>query len=439
MLRILFATLLLATAFGSRADGDPLAEALKIAAARNQPVLLDFHAPWCYSCYYMKKTVLTGPEWAKVERDTVVLDLDADSPEGAAIKDRYAVKALPNYVVINAKGEELGRINAERTRAQFYPELATILKRNTTLDDLRRIAATSGPKALPATRTVLATYLARNEAQAGLDWFAALPAALQGAAQKDSVVQRGLARLQLRAAAKNKRPEACLAAAHLALAGKLDCESPYDLDTALECTAPEAKATDASGQRGLFLTAQAPRFEKLLTGTVLAKKQGCADARSALFALADLYEAQGNTAARAATLQKGIRYFAPRIAKSLKADRNAADNLRVLYDAAGDTAQLDALLEQLVIAYPDDYVYANRYARVLAARSEHEKAVVWFAKAAEKAYGVNRLKNAQARVQSLLALQRSDEARQAAAEALKANGPWFPEESAKLKSLLPAA
>ena len=172
---------------------------------------------------------------------------------------------------------------------------------------------------------------------------------------------------------------------------------------------------------------------------MLGKTQGCADARSAVFALADVYEAQGNTAARAATFKKGIAFFEPKIAKSAKADRNAADNLRVFYDAAGETAKLDALLEKLVAAYPEDYVYANRYARVLAARGEHEKALPWFAKASEKAYGINRLKNAQARVQSLLALKREDEARVAAAEALKANGPWFPEESAKLKALLPSA
>jgi hypothetical protein len=55
------------------------------------------------------------------------------------------------------------------------------------------------------------------------------------------------------------------------------------------------------------------------------------------------------------------------------------------------------------------------------------------------AYGINRLKNAQARVASLKALNRTDEARQVVAETLKANGPWFPEEAAKLKALLSAA
>ena len=426
--RILLAAALLGAALSARAE-DALSTALAEAKARQQPVLLDFHAPWCYSCYFMKKNVLTGAEWSKVERETVVLSLDADSPEGAAIKERYAVKALPSYVVVNASGDELGRISAERTRAQFYPELAAILKRNTTLDALRTAAAGGGPAALAATRSVLATYLARNEAQAGLDWYATL-----ASPATDAGVQRSLARLQLKASAKTKQPEACLAAAEKALTGELDCESSYDLDTVLECTQPQA-----SDHRRGFLAVQAPRFEQLLTRRVLTKKQACADARSAVFALADLYEMQGDTAARQKVLQRGIAYFAPKVAKSVKADRNAADNLRVFYEAAGDIAQRDALLEKLVAAYPEDYVYANRYARALAARGDHAKALPLFVQAAGKAYGINRLRNAQEQIKSLLALSRADEARQIAAETLKANGPWFPEEAAKLKSLLPAA
>ncbi len=435
-MRHLLVIALLLGSFGAvHASGGTLDDALAEARTKQLPVLLDFHAPWCYSCYFMRKNVLTGGEWKQVERGTVVVEVDADSPEGAAIKEQFAVKALPSYVVLNAEGAELGRISAERTRAQFYAELAAITARNTSLDALRLEAAGGGKRSVSATRMVLGAHLARNEGQQGLDWFATLPPAVQAdAIRRGDQLPRTLARLQLKAAAKVKQPEACLAAAEKALTGALDCESPYDLDAALACTANEA-----SDHRRGFLAAQAPRFETLLSRTVLARKQGCADARSAVFALADLYQMQGDAAAKAAVYQKGIGYFTPKIAGNIRADRNAADNLRVFYEAAAENAKLDALLEKLTAAYPEDYVYANRYARVLAARGEHAQALPWFARAAEKAYGINRLKNAQARVQSLLALKQSDEARQAAAEALKANGPWFPDEAAKLKALLPAA
>lgn len=434
-MRSLFIAVLLALGNTiAQADTRLLDHALSDARAKQAPVLLDFHAPWCYSCYFMKKNVLNGPEWARVERTAVVVQVDADSPEGAALKAQFAVKALPSYVVLNAEGQELGRIHAERTRQQFYSELSAITSRNTTVDVLRAKAAAGGKGSLAATRSVLGGYLARHEAQAGLNWFAALPLVVQSPASNDAAVQRTLSRLALKNAKETQQPEACLLAANQALSGSLDCESAYDLDNALSCTEAGVDAL-----RQTFLAAQTPRFDQQLSTTVLGRKQGCADARSIVFALADAYAAQGNTAARAATLQKAIAWFEPKLALNIKADRNAADNLRVLYDAAGEQAKLDVLLEKLVLAYPADYVYANRYARVLAARGEHEKALPWFASAAEKAYGANRLKNAQARVQSLLALQRTAEARLAVAQALKANGPWFVEEAAKLKALLPAA
>lgn len=434
-MRFIFTVLMWLGGVVAHADGGTLDEALGEAKAKQVPVLLDFHAPWCYSCYFMKKNVLTGPEWSQVERSTVVIDVDADSPEGAALKEQFAVKALPSYVILNAEGQELGRISAERTRPQFYGELEAITARNSSLEALRLEAASGGKRSVSATRMVLSAHLARGEGQQGLDWFATLPAAVQAdAIKRGDKLPRTLARLQLKAAAQTKQPEACLTAAEKALTGVLDCESAYDLNAAMTCSEPEA-----SDHRRGFLAAQAPRFETLLSGTVLGKQQGCADARTVVFALAALYRMQGNTSAKAAVLQKGIAYFEPKIAKSPKADRNAADNLRVFYEAAAENTKLDALLERLVAAYPEDYVYANRYARVLAARGAHEQALPWFAKASEKAYGINRLKNAQARVQSLLALGRKDQARQVTAEALKANGPWFPEETAKLKALLGAA
>ena len=108
MSRLLSILFLLVSCSASAAVAN-LDEALAEAGKRNAPVLLDFHAPWCYSCYYMKKNVLNGRDWDRVERDTVVLDVDADSPEGAALKERFQVKALPSYVVLNPQGDELGR------------------------------------------------------------------------------------------------------------------------------------------------------------------------------------------------------------------------------------------------------------------------------------------------------------------------------------------
>src|SRR5579859_6750280 len=132
------AAALLAVA-GARADGwqPPLDEALKTAATRQAPVLIEFHAPWCYSCYYMQRNVLNGAEWDKVRRAAVLVDLDADAPEGAYWEQKLEVKGLPSYVVLDPQGEELGRILGEQTRGEFYRLLDGILARTNSLEVLR--------------------------------------------------------------------------------------------------------------------------------------------------------------------------------------------------------------------------------------------------------------------------------------------------------------
>ncbi|MDP3857861.1 MAG: thioredoxin family protein [Stagnimonas sp.] len=427
-------SLLLACSAAASAAVTSFDQALAEAGKRNAPVLIDFHAPWCYSCYYMKKNVLNGREWQRVEREAVVLEVDADSPEGAALKDRFQVKALPSYVVLNPQGDELGRISAERTRAQFYPELTAITGRNTALMVLRGRAERGGKPGLEASREVLDAYLARHDHASGLQWFAALPEPVRLEQQADPRVQRLLARLELQQAVAGKQPEACLATGARALAGQLDCDSAYDLDQVLQCT----DGQPVESRRAMLAPLRAPH-DQLLEQRVLGRKASCADVRTAVFVAADYYQALGDSKAEAKVMQRAINSLESKVFSDPRADRNASDNLRVFYEANGDDDKLDALLLKLIAVWPEDYVYANRYARLLAKRGQHQKALPYFAQAAEKAYGVNRLKNAEAWTQSLLALHRQDEARQVVAATLKANGPWFPDDAARLKKLVTAS
>ena len=79
-----------------------LPAALAQAQARRAAVVIDFHAPWCYSCYFMARNVLTGTDWERVREQSVILDVDVDSPEGPVVREfgRY-------YFILNAGFEEL--------------------------------------------------------------------------------------------------------------------------------------------------------------------------------------------------------------------------------------------------------------------------------------------------------------------------------------------
>jgi thiol-disulfide isomerase/thioredoxin len=403
-------------------------DALAQAKKAHQPVFLDFSAPWCYSCYFMMTHVLNGAEWKKLEARAVVAEIDADSPDGAAWMKKLQVKALPAYVVLNEDGAELGRILAEQPREKFYPMVDRILAGSRTLDELKKSAREGSADAIA---TVLGSYEARKEGQAGLDWYAGLPENVRAKHAKDASVALWLDRLELARALKAKDDAAAVAAAKRVLAGDIGCDRPYVVDNLLQ-----ASEKVPGAERKALLTAQKPALERLLDENIFVAKPSCADQRSSVIATADVYAAIGDAKAETAVLDRAIAAVRKQLGEDLRKDRNAADNLRVYLVRAGRTGELDALYPKLIAAYPDDYVYPYRWGRSLVERNKPAEALPLLEQAAEKAYGENRLVVATFRVKALKALHRNADAEQVVADVLEQNGKWFPEEVEKLKAAL---
>ncbi|GAC1624663.1 MAG: hypothetical protein NVS9B10_10860 [Nevskia sp.] len=435
--RLLIAAALLVSGSAVPADDSTasLDAALKQAQARHAPVLVDFYAPWCYSCYYMAKTVKNGPEWQRLENRAVVLELDADAPDGAHWLKAWSVKGLPNYVVLDESGRELGRIQLERTRAQFYPEIDAIIARGTTLESLQARVRDGSAASVKAATAVLQAFHARGQFDEGLAWRGAQPPAVSAALDRDASAKLWRARLELMKAAKAGDIAQCSAIAPRVLAGELGCDRAYELDRVLECTA----SLSASDQ-GRLIGAEKARMRKLLATRVFVRTPSCADARSVVSTAADLSKALGDASGEAKILDRAIDDAVDRLGGperlDLRKDRNLADNLRAYLDRAGRIEALDSLHAQLIKAYPDDYVYAYRFGKSLAERGEFAKALPYFEQAAPKAYGVNRLNVAQWRAETLIRLGRAGDAKQVVADALKANGPFFPELTDKLRAIV---
>ena len=429
-MRIVLAVAVLLCANLAAAASTPASVDAALAQARkaHQPVLIDFSAPWCYSCYFMASHVLNGKEWDALQTRAIVVEVDADSPDGAAWMKKLEVKALPAYVVLNADGKELGRILAEQPRAKFYPALDAILAGAGTLDQFKRKAAEGSAD---ATATVLASYQARGDGKAGLAWHAALPQAARASTGKDAHVAFLLDRLALDRAQQDENNDAIVKAAQRVLAGDIGCDRPYVVGPLLDASAKLPPA-----QRKALLQPQKTALDRLLEHSVFVAQPSCADQRSTVLTAADVDEALGDTAARTAVLDRGIAAARATLGDDLGKDRNAADNLRVYLTVAARTTELDTLYPELIAAYPDDYVYAYRYGRSLLERDQPAKALAQLEKAAEKAYGVNRLSVATLRVKALKALGRGAEARPVVDEVLEQNGAWVPEQVAALKAAL---
>ncbi|NGY06740.1 thioredoxin family protein [Solimonas terrae] len=409
-------------------------EGLAQARSHQSPLIVDFHAPWCYSCYFMATNILTGADWAAVEKKAVVVEVDADSPDGAALMQKYGIKFLPSYLVLNAGGDELGRILGEKTRAEFYPQINKLVDSGETLDALRATVTDGAPTSVVAGRSVLKSYLARYDAAGGLQWLTTLSADASKALHDDTAAALTIARLQFLQASQQNDGDAVLRIGATVLAGDLGCERPYELDRYFEFA---SKRPDAHA----LIAAQQPAAEKLVATGVFGDRP-CADKRSAVLSLADIDDALGDQTAKKALLERAIADVEKDLGGDLKKDRNLDDNLRIYNDQlaalTGNYAAYDALMPRLIDAWPDDYVYAARWGKSLLARGDAAQALPQFEKAAEQAYGINRLQVAEQRVKALQALDRDADARRVVADALKANGPWFPDEAARLKALIKA-
>jgi hypothetical protein len=423
----------LVVAAAAETPAPSLEAALQQAQARQQPVLLSFAAPWCYSCYYMSQHVLTGEEWSAVQEAMVVLTLDADAPEGARVREARQVTALPSYLLLTPEGEEVGRILGEQNRSAFYAQLEALSRRRGGLTQLEATARNgSGDEAVAAAVAVFKAYHARRDAETGLAWWLRLPMATRSRLAESAEVRLGRDRLAFLAESESGSPQACAAlAAEVLSAPALGCEAAYELGRLLGCA--EQLPADAQSQ------ALAPQRERLLADVdaVLGDvPTACADGRSLISTQVRLYRALGDADAAEALLDRAVRHHRAALARNGLADRHRADDLRVYLELQGDEAARDALLREQVAAFPETYIYAFRLGRALLARGEAEAALPYLAQASERAYGINRLRVAEQQARALLALAQPLEARRVVMQALKANGPWFSEDAAALRDLV---
>lgn len=430
MKRLLVATLvaLAAPAFAAHEGPSSIDAALAQAKREHKPVLIDFQAVWCYSCYYMASHVLNGKEWNDLESKVVFYEADADKPADQAWMKKLKVHFLPTYVAIGPDGEELGRILAERPREKFYPEVATLLSGDARLSKQKADAAKGS---LAAVADVLDTYQQRYQGTDGMAWFDTLPPMVRNVSDKDKRVALAKQRLLLLQAQDKKDDAGIIDASTKVLAADIGCERPYVLDALIGAT--ESRHPDS---RKSALAPQKAPYDQYLATQVFTASPTCADQRSAVLTAADLDAALGDHDAEQAVLRKGIDLSRDKLHGDLKSDRNLADNLRVYLVRAKATDELDTLEKQLIAAYPDDYVYNYRYGRRLVESGKAAEGLPYLDAAAKKAYGANSISVASYRVKALKALNRDAEAKKLVAQTVATQGKAFPEQTKKLQASL---
>jgi len=80
------------------------------ARSRNQPVFLFWTAAWCPPCNQVKSTIFTRPDFIEKSRSFVPVYVDADSPSGQVLGERFKVRGYPTMVLLSGGGRELTRL-----------------------------------------------------------------------------------------------------------------------------------------------------------------------------------------------------------------------------------------------------------------------------------------------------------------------------------------
>lgn len=92
--------------------------AFESARARNQPVFLFWTAVWCPPCNQVKSTIFTRADFIAKSRSFVPVYVDADSPSGQALGQRFNVTGYPTMVLLNPEAQErtrlAGSVDADR-------------------------------------------------------------------------------------------------------------------------------------------------------------------------------------------------------------------------------------------------------------------------------------------------------------------------------------
>jgi len=426
---------------------DMIDSALKAAKAAHEPVLVDFSAIWCHSCWWMKTNVMNGAQWDALGKHLVYVESDADSADGEAWMTKLKVSGLPTYVMLDADGKEIGRIVGEAKREEFYPKIDRLIGGSDTLEKLKSQAVQGTPENVAQ---ALDVYAAREEYDEAFAWYAGLPAALRQQSAQNAKVTLDLEAMRMKqdkrsmssaktTAAKAAFARSCVGHGQRALASKPDYDDRIDIiDTLGDCSEDFPQT-----QRKALLAAPIAAAVAQLDAQKLSIRPLPPGSRDSVLILGITSKAIGDEAGSKAIFDSGITAYRSQMndgkgGVDLKKDRSAGDDLYALYRFSDHKEQKMALLKQLAGTYDDDCNYSLGYGKALLTNGNAAEALSYLEKAAGMATGRYVLRVANVRAQALIALQRRPEAERVVADALQKAGSWFPKDKEELRQVLNA-
>lgn len=106
-----------------------LKELLAQAAKENKYLFVDVYAVWCGPCKQMANQVFTQEKVGDYFNKTFVnAKFDAEKGEGIQIAKKYNVTAYPTFLILDAQGNEVGKIIGGAGPDQFIQKVEQVRK-----------------------------------------------------------------------------------------------------------------------------------------------------------------------------------------------------------------------------------------------------------------------------------------------------------------------
>jgi thiol-disulfide isomerase/thioredoxin len=142
-----------------------LVDAMAMARLEGRLVLAEVGASWCPTCHQLERDVFDKAP-GRLPPGLIAVRIDFDGPDGRSLASRYRVIGLPTTLVLDADGNERGRVEGYDGVESYVDGVrAAVAGSGPAVADLVASAESADPVALAATGAQL---LARGEERAGM-------------------------------------------------------------------------------------------------------------------------------------------------------------------------------------------------------------------------------------------------------------------------------
>lgn len=141
-------------------------QALREARTEGKRLFVEFGASWCPTCKRLEAEVLSTPRGAELTRDMVALRVDFDAESSRPLVERYVILGLPTVVILDADGDQLGRVTDYTGADQWLEEARASRDSGDPVPALRKLHE-QNPRSAAATLRLGEALLVRGSPDEG--------------------------------------------------------------------------------------------------------------------------------------------------------------------------------------------------------------------------------------------------------------------------------